>query len=144
MYWLLQWLSSQCTLCIPILGYYEMWNVQMHHNMGNICQLYIHCTLYIDIGSIMAKMWLESKIDGFFGSEHLQRCKFVLNIRCQQFGGYVTVEYVSWYLIYNANIWRMNVSCRVSVWPSGTELGSVHFYEISSCIGYRLQTVWGV
>ena len=48
MYWLLQWLSSQCTLCVPILGYYEMWNVQMHHNMGNICQLYIvHCTMNI-------------------------------------------------------------------------------------------------
>ena len=107
------------------------------------CALYnVHCTLISAVS--WQQMWLESRIDGFCGSVHLWRCKFVLNMRCQQFGGYVTVEYVSWYLIYNANNWRMNVSCRVSVCPSGTELGSVHFYKISSCIGYRLPTIWGV
>ena len=49
-------------------------------------------------------------------------------MQCQQFGGYVTVEYVSLYLIYHANNWRMNVSCRVSVCPSGTVLG-MYIYD---------------
>merc|ERR1712208_238171 len=41
-----------------------------------------------------------------------------------------SVEYVCWYCIYHANNWRMNVSWRISVGPSGTGLGNVHFWKM--------------
>ena len=54
---------------------------------------------------------------------------FVLEICCQQFVEYVSVEYICRYWIYHANTWVMNVSWRVSVCPSGTRLGNVHFWK---------------
>ena len=51
----------------------------------------------------------------------------ILEICCQQFGEYVSVEYIYWYWIYHANTWAMNVSWRVSVCPLGTGLGNVQF-----------------
>ena len=53
----------------------------------------------------------------------------ILEICCQQFGEYVSVEYIYWYWIYHANTWAMNVSLRVSVCPSGTGLGNVQFWK---------------
>merc|ERR1711911_565287 len=40
------------------------------------------------------------------------------------------VEYVCWNWTYHANNWRMNVSWRVSVCPSGTGLGNVYFWKM--------------
>ena len=53
----------------------------------------------------------------------------ILEICCQQFGEYVSVEYIYWYWIYHANTWAMNVSWRVSVWPSGPGVGEGQFRE---------------
>ena len=39
---------------------------------------------------------------------------FVLDICCQQFGEYMSVEYTCSYWIYHANTWGMNVSWMVS------------------------------
>ena len=63
------------------------------------------------------------------GNVQFRKCLFVLEICCQQFGEYVSVEYICWYWIYHANTWVMNVSWMVSVCPSGTRLGNVHFWK---------------
>ena len=63
------------------------------------------------------------------GNVQFRKCLFVLEICCQQFGEYVSVEYICWYWIYHANTWVMNVSWRVSVCPSGTRLGNVQFWK---------------
>ena len=63
------------------------------------------------------------------GNVQFWKCLFVLEICCQQFGEYVSVEYICWYWIYHANTWVMNVSWMVSVCPSGTRLGNVHFWK---------------
>ena len=51
----------------------------------------------------------------------------VLHICYQQFGEYMSVEYIVWYWIYHANTWGMNVSWRVSVRPSGAGWGNIYF-----------------
>ena len=61
------------------------------------------------------------------GNVQFRKCLFVLEICCQQFGEYVSVEYIYWYWIYHANTWALNVSWRVSVCPSGTGWGNVQF-----------------
>ena len=58
------------------------------------------------------------------------KCIFILDICCQQFGEYVSVEYICWYWIYHANNWGMNVSWRVSLCPSGTEWGNIYFGDV--------------
>ena len=63
------------------------------------------------------------------GNVQFRKCLFVLEICCQQFGEYVSVEYICWYWIYHANTWVMNVSWMVSVCPSGTRLRNVHFWK---------------
>jgi len=63
------------------------------------------------------------------GNVQFRKCLFVLEICCQQFGEYVSVEYICWYWIYHANTWVMNVSWRVSVCPSGTRLENVQFWK---------------
>ena len=70
----------------------------------------------------------------------------ILEICCQQFGEYVSVEYIYWYWIYHANTWAMNVSWRVSVCPSGTGWGNVHFWNMYQLniyvgIGYIMPTL---
>ena len=69
---------------------------------------------------------------------HFWKCIFVLDICCQQFREYVSVEYICWYWIYHANTWGMNVSWRVSVCPSGTGFGNVYFWK---CI-FVLDICW--
>ena len=61
------------------------------------------------------------------GNVHFLECVFALAMYCQQFGEYESVEYMCWYWIYHGNTWGINVSWWVSVCPSGTELGGVHF-----------------
>ena len=51
----------------------------------------------------------------------------VLHICYQQFGEYMSVEYIVWYWIYHANTWGMNVSWRVSVRPLGAGWGNIYF-----------------
>ena len=77
----------------------------------------------------------DCKLEGFcvpFGHRvwnvHLWKYIFVLDICCQPFGEYMSVEYICWYWIYHASTWGMTVSWRVSVCPWGTGLG-MYIYE---------------
>ena len=92
----------------------------------------------------------DCNLEGFFvpyghtvGECTFLKIAILLDICCQQFGAYVSVEYICSYLIYHANTYWKNISWRISVCPAGTELGSV-FLKIIICIGYRLPTIWGV
>ena len=97
-------------ICIPI------W-------LRNTCQLY----LYIGIGHIMPTLGGGMYVGGFLNALRAQGNIFLLDIFCQQFWEYMSVEYICWYWIYHANTWGMNVSWRVSVRPLGAGLGNVHF-----------------
>ena len=66
-------------------------------------------------------------VGGFLNALRAQGYIFLLDIFCQQFWEYMSVEYICWYWIYHANTWVMNVSLRVSVCHSGTGLRNVHF-----------------
>ena len=93
------------------------------------------------------------------GNINLLKYIFVLNICCQQFGEYMSVEYICWYWIYHANnlgeyilvdyicwywichanSWGMNVSWTVSVRPSGAGMENRHFDVL-----IWNQTVWDI
>ena len=110
------------------------WAIQMSICIGNmlptiwgVCISWIYM-LVLDISC--QHLGDECKLDGFcvpFG-HRVGECTFLkfiflLDIWCQQFGEYMSVEYI-WYWIYHANTWGMNVSWRVSVYPSDTGLGN--------------------
>ena len=57
-----------------------------------------------------------------------------LDICCQQFGEYISVEDIFWYWKYHANPWEMNVSLRVPVCPSDAGLENIPILKYG--IGY--------
>ena len=60
---------------------------------------------------------------------------FVLDICSQQFGEYMSVEYIRWYGIYHANSWGGG-ACMLESFcaPFGRSVGDIHFYQIYICI----------
>ena len=69
------------------------------------------------------------------GNINLLKYIFVLNICCQQFGEYMSVEYICWYWIYHANSW--GDECKSGAW-----LGNIYISKYTFVLDICCKQFW--
>ena len=69
------------------------------------------------------------------GNINLLKYIFVLNICCQQFGEYMSVEYICWYWIYHAN--SSGDECKSGAW-----LGNIYISKYTFVLDICCKQFW--